>query len=172
MLMHMDLTSKEKLYVDAYVEARKRALPIARCRELGAVAASYSVKNAHASGYQVERKPAVAAALSAALADVETNLALDKLTAESRAGVSLEWVLRSLKAVAERCMAAVPVLDADGAPIGEYKFDATGANGALKVLLSYLEHKEDRRSGYTPATFQLFMAGATSQQLTVLNERD
>lgn len=45
-----------------------------------------------------------------------------------------EMVQANLKVVAERCMQVEPVFDAKGQPTGEYKFDASGANTALKLL--------------------------------------
>lgn len=45
-----------------------------------------------------------------------------------------EMIQFNLKAVADRCMQVEPVLDAKGQPTGEYKFDASGANQALKLL--------------------------------------
>lgn len=51
-----------------------------------------------------------------------------------KTGLDREWVLSRLMTVADRCMQAEPVLDKEGAPTGEYKFDASGANAALKML--------------------------------------
>lgn len=45
-----------------------------------------------------------------------------------------EMIQANLKVVADRCMQVEPVLDAKGQPTGEYKFDASGANQALKLL--------------------------------------
>lgn len=44
------------------------------------------------------------------------------------------YVQMNLRVVAERCMQVEPVLDAKGQPTGDYKFDANGANTALKLL--------------------------------------
>ena len=44
------------------------------------------------------------------------------------------YVQMNLRVVAERCMQVEPVLDAKGQPTGDYKFDASGANMALKLL--------------------------------------
>lgn len=63
--------------------------------------------------------------------------------AAKAAGISREWVLRSLKSVAERCMTAEPVLDKQGEPTGEYKFDASGANRSLELLGKHLKLFED-----------------------------
>lgn len=44
------------------------------------------------------------------------------------------YVQMNLRVVAERCMQVEPVFDAKGQPTGDYKFDASGANTALKLL--------------------------------------
>ena len=44
------------------------------------------------------------------------------------------YVQMNLRVVAERCMQVEPVMDAKGQPTGDYKFDASGANAALKLL--------------------------------------
>ena len=44
------------------------------------------------------------------------------------------YVQMNLRVVAERCMQVEPVMDAKGQPTGDYKFDASGANTALKLL--------------------------------------
>jgi phage terminase small subunit len=55
-----------------------------------------------------------------------------------KAGISAEYVLSGLKAVAERCMQAEPILDRDGEETGEYRFNAAGANKALELLGRHL----------------------------------
>lgn len=45
-----------------------------------------------------------------------------------------QYVQMNLRVVAERCMQVEPVFDAKGQPTGDYKFDASGANVALKLL--------------------------------------
>lgn len=53
--------------------------------------------------------------------------------------ITQEWVLTNLKAIAERCSQAVPVLDREGQPTGEYRFDSSGANKALELLGKHLK---------------------------------
>jgi len=48
-------------------------------------------------------------------------------------GLDREWVISRLMSVAERCMQAEPV-KVKGEVTGEYQFDSTGANHALKLL--------------------------------------
>jgi phage terminase small subunit len=49
-------------------------------------------------------------------------------------GVTKEWVLGKLVEVVERCMQHKAVLDEDGQPIGEFKFDAAAALKGLELL--------------------------------------
>jgi phage terminase small subunit len=53
-------------------------------------------------------------------------------------GISKEWVLEKLVENVERSMQHKAVLDEDGAPVGEYKYDATAANKALELLGKHL----------------------------------
>lgn len=48
--------------------------------------------------------------------------------------VTAEWVLSKLKDVAERSLQAQAVLNDDGEPIGEFKYDSSGANRSLELL--------------------------------------
>lgn len=61
-----------------------------------------------------------------------TKIATDN--AILKTGLDREWVISRLMSVAERCMQAEPVTDKDGQPTGEYTFNASGANTALKML--------------------------------------
>jgi hypothetical protein len=45
-----------------------------------------------------------------------------------------EWVDAQLKEVVNRCMQKVPVLDRQGKPCGEWKFDGRNANAALHLM--------------------------------------
>jgi phage terminase small subunit len=62
------------------------------------------------------------------LAAMATNNAILKT------GLDREWVISRLMSVADRCMQAEPVLDRKGEPTGEFQFDSTGANTALRML--------------------------------------
>lgn len=56
----------------------------------------------------------------------------------ARTGITQDWVLARLQENVKRSMAAVPVLDAQGQPTGEYRYDGAVANGALKLLGQHL----------------------------------
>ena len=51
-----------------------------------------------------------------------------------KSGLDREWVISRYMKVVERCMQAEPVYDKQGNPTGEYRFDSTGANNALRAL--------------------------------------
>ncbi len=58
---------------------------------------------------------------------------------EEKADITAEYILTSLKAIAERCRQAEPILDREGNPTGEYRFDSSGANKALELLGKHLK---------------------------------
>lgn len=49
-------------------------------------------------------------------------------------GLDREWVISRLMSVVDRCMQAEPMKDSKGEPTGEFKFDSSGANTALRML--------------------------------------
>lgn len=55
-----------------------------------------------------------------------------------RVNITADYVLNSLKTVADRCLQAEPVLDNEGEPTGEYRFNAAGACKALELLGKHL----------------------------------
>jgi phage terminase small subunit len=68
-----------------------------------------------------------------------------------KAEVAASWVLQQLVELYHRCMQAKPVLDQEGNPSGEYRFDAAGANRALetigkhKAVNAFKETESDRK---------------------------
>jgi len=54
--------------------------------------------------------------------------------AVERSAVSKTWVLERLKENVERSMQAIPVLDNEGNPTGEYQYNGFVANKALELL--------------------------------------
>jgi hypothetical protein len=49
-------------------------------------------------------------------------------------GVNRLWVLERLRENVERSMQAKPVLDKEGQPTGEYRYEAAAANRALELI--------------------------------------
>src|SRR5665647_853819 len=81
-----------------------------------AIRAGYSPKTARSQGQRLLTKPDVRKAVEEA-----------QKARQERTNISADYVLNSLKEVAERCMQAEPVLDRDGKPTGIYRFDSAGA---------------------------------------------
>jgi len=53
--------------------------------------------------------------------------------------IDAAWVLRAAKKVHDRCMQEEAVVDRDGAPTGEYKFEHSGANKALEIIAKHVD---------------------------------
>lgn len=58
--------------------------------------------------------------------------------------ISAEYVLNTIKNTIERCAQAEPVLDRDGVPTGEYKFDSTAVLKGSELLGKYLKLFTDK----------------------------
>jgi len=101
-----------------------------------AIAAGYTAKTARQQGARL---------LSNAVISAEIERI--KAAATQRAELSAEWVLDSLKTVAERCMQAVPVMekvDGEWKETGEFRFDSSGANKSLELLGKHLKIFTDK----------------------------
>lgn len=72
--------------------------------------------------------------------DPKISARIDELTSIAtknailKTGLDRQYVIERLMKVVDRCMQAEPVLDRKGQPTGEYKFDSSGANAALRML--------------------------------------
>lgn len=88
-----------------------------------ALQAGYSDKSARSQGHQLLKRPKIRHAV---------NLCREKN--ELKAGVSQEDTLRKLKSIVDRCMQTEPVLDYQGNPTGEYRFDAKNALNAIDIM--------------------------------------
>jgi len=88
-----------------------------------AIRCGYSAKTAEQQASRLLKDPEIVKAL---------KLARDELV--ERTKISQDWVLNKLKEVAERCMQAEPITDKEGNPLGQYKFDSSGANRSLELI--------------------------------------
>lgn len=122
------LTPKKRLFVAEYL--------IDLNATQAAMRAGYSAKTAHSQGPRL-------------LEDVEIRKMINSAN-ESRAekaGISAQWVLDNIKAVAVRCMQGEPVrekIDGEWVNTGEWKFDSSGANKALENLGKHLKLFTDK----------------------------
>ena len=119
------MTPKQKMFVLEYMKDLNATQ--------AAIRAGYSERTASFIGHENLNKPYIQQAITEAT----------KSRCE-RVEISADYVLASLKNVAERCQQAEPVYDKEGNPIGEYKFDSSGANKSLELLGKHLKLFADR----------------------------
>jgi phage terminase small subunit len=115
----MALTPKQERFITEYM--------IDLNATQAAIRAGYSPKTAMEQGYQLLQKTSVKNMI-----EVEQNKRAGKV------GLDSEWVLRRLKTISDRCIQEEPVLDNQGNPTGEYKFDSSGANKATELIGKHL----------------------------------
>ena len=96
---------------------------IDRNAKQAAIRSNYSEKTAESQGSRL-------------LSNVKVMNAIDKLLEQrqKRTLITADYILNSLKSVAERCMQKEAILDRNGEPTGEYKFDSAGATRSLELL--------------------------------------
>ena len=112
------LSLKQRAFVNAYA-----AGPTAGNQTQSAIKAGYATSSAHTRAAELVQRSAI----RTAVADAQQHLA----TAEA---VDRAWVIAKLVTVVNRSLQEVEVLDREGEPTGEYRFDAAGATGALKLI--------------------------------------
>jgi phage terminase small subunit len=118
------LTAKQEMFCKEYL--------IDLNATQAAIRAEYPEKSARQAGSENLSKPYIAEYIQELF---------DKRSDKTE--ITSEYVITSIKSVAERCMQAEQVM-AQGAPTGEYKFDAAGANKSLELLGRHLKLFTDR----------------------------
>ncbi len=126
-------------------KASKKELPVKRrffaayyCitlnKKRAAILAGYSEKTA-------------AEAASRMLKDERVKKLIEEYMSEAaeKLGITQEKVLDALWSNAQRCRQEEPVLDREGNPIGQYKFDSSGANKALELVGRHLQMFVDKK---------------------------
>lgn len=121
----MKLTRKQQRFVDEYL--------IDLNATQAAIRAGYAPKRADAMGYENLRKPDIAAAIQASMA-----------MRAQRTEITQDYVLKTIRDTVERCAQAEPVLDRDGCPTGEYKFDASAVLKGAELLGKHLKMFTDK----------------------------
>lgn len=109
------MTNKQINFINEYLKSKNATE--------AAIKAGYSPKTAASQASELLKKPNISKEIDKILQKASEN-----------ALVSAEYVIRSLKEVAERCLQHKPVLDYEGNETGEYEFDSSGANKALELL--------------------------------------
>ena len=118
------LTDKQRLFIKEY--------QIDHNATQAAIRAGYSEDTAQQQGSRLLLNVVIKEAIES-----DTQTVLEKL------GLSHEWVLKSLKSNAERCMQAEQP-EVNGVPVGEYKFEVTGANKAIELIGKHMKMFTDK----------------------------
>lgn len=87
------------------------------------------------------------------LAERELLHAQSTAKAIERVSLTKEWILERLVENAQRALQARQAKDADGTPIGDFKYEGTVANRALELLGKELGMFVDRREVGKPGDF-------------------
>ena len=114
-MLNKQLTLKQERFVHEYL--------IDLNATQAAIRAGYSKKTAKQIGSQNLSKLDISAAIQEAASERIERIKIDA-----------DWVLQEQVKVYERCMTVHPVLDSQGNPTGEFRFNAAGANKALESI--------------------------------------
>lgn len=119
------LTPKQAAFVDEYLVDLNASK--------AAIRAGYSEKTADQQAYQLLQKTSVHEAIAARMKE-----------RQKRTGITQDYVLQTIQETIERCKQAEPVLDKDGSPTGEYRFDATSILKGAELLGRHLGTWNDK----------------------------
>lgn len=111
---------------EAYCRGRAMGMSIAEAvTAAGSTITAATARNWEGSGHHRNQK---------VVDRINELSAIASQNAILKSGLDREWVISRYMKVVDRCMQAEPVFDKQGEPTGEYKFDASGANTALRAL--------------------------------------
>jgi len=88
-----------------------------------AIYAGFSEDTAKQQGWQLLQRD-----------DIQEYLTVLRAEMAEKSGITKSWVMERFKDISDRCMTAEPVLNGNGIPTGEYRFDSSGANKATESL--------------------------------------
>lgn len=128
MVYEMKLTAKQQTFVKEYLVDLNATQ--------SAIRAGYSEKTAQEQSSRL---------LSNVMVQEEIQKAMNERS--NKLEITSEYVLSSLKTIAERCMQGEPVMRREGSEwveTGEWKFDSNGANKSLELLGKHLKLFTDR----------------------------
>lgn len=134
-----DLNTRRSMFIAAYLETGNATQ--------SAKKAGYSAKCAHSQGMRLLKN-----------AYIKAEIEKHKAQSIEKAGVTVDYIVKSLTEVAQRCMQKTPVMIRDGRDmvqkteiseetgeeVGVWEFDSAGANRALELLGKYLKMFVDK----------------------------
>ena len=124
-----------------------------------AITAGYSAKNAESIGCRLSSN-----------IKVKTRVGELLSKRENKVIITADYVLESLKEVADRCKQAIPVMEKVNGELkatGEWRFDSAGANRALELLgknLRLFIDKVEHSGGTTNTTLYQIVINARGQR--------
>lgn len=114
------MTPKQKIFVEEYL------IDFNAVRS--AIAAGYSKHSAKTIGPQNLRRQYIKEAIIKAMEERSAKIKIDA-----------EWVLLAAKKIYDRCMQEEQILNKEGKPTGEYRFEHSGANKALEIIGKHVD---------------------------------
>jgi hypothetical protein len=121
-------------FCQAYVRGEHAGNATACYKEISGSAA----RTARQQAYKLLRRGDIVTRLAEIRAEIQAQEAEATAAATAALGITKEWVLGKLVENVERAMQVTAVIDEDGKPIGEYKYDGAVANKALELLGRYV----------------------------------
>lgn len=135
----MALTARRQRFVDEYLKDLNATQ--------AAIRAGYSENGAKQTAARLLTFVDVAAAIKAEQ---------DKRSIRNR--ISADWVLKRLIKNVQRASVAIPVLDYDGEPIGEYRYEGNVVNKALELIGKHIGMFTDKMELSGPGGVPLQMS--------------
>lgn len=89
---------------------------------------------ARQAGYAKSSAPQMAHRLLHKIESVQQAMEILRADSAERSGITRDWWLEKQVKVINRSMSEEAVLDKEGNPVGEYRFDSSGANKGLDNL--------------------------------------
>lgn len=122
-----------------------------------AIRAGYSAKTANREGTRLLSKAVIRSRVEAATAKRSERVELTQ-----------DYVITGIREVVERCMQKIPVLDGDGVPSGEWRFEPNATLKGYELLAKHLGMLRDRISLENPDGSALVEGNALQSMAAIL----